>query len=134
MSTHSQPISPHQVPLAHQVRELVNSYAPQHATEAQHGHSAQQQAARDKTKPPVEKQHYELSHDLIEKAIDDANQLVRNSESQLQFSLHQGDNMVTVRLTDVAGGGVVREIPSHHFLTMLEALRKLSCMNVDVTR
>ncbi|HEY9724428.1 MAG TPA: flagellar protein FlaG [Oscillatoriaceae cyanobacterium] len=132
MSAHPQPVSPPSALHPSQVRELLMSPPSPHATEAPKGHPPQEAAKKAQT--PVEKQHYEISQDLMERAIDDANRLVMNSESQLQFSLHHGDNMVTVRLTDKSGGGVVREVSSEHFLTMLEAMRKLAGMNVDVTR
>ena len=67
----------------------------------------------------------------VQKAVDQANQQMKQSHSKLTFGYEQRLNMLYVKVTDEASGEVIREIPSKDFVQHRLAMQEMVGVILD---
>ena len=68
---------------------------------------------------------------MAEKAVENANNRIRNMHTDAKFSFNKDINRITITITDRDSKEVIREIPSEETQKMLERLHTLTGVMVD---
>jgi uncharacterized FlaG/YvyC family protein len=75
-----------------------------------------------------------FSEAQLKAQVDGANEALKQANEHLSFQVHEGTNMMVVRLVDAKTDKVLKEFPSEHFLDVVADLEKVAGLQVDETR
>jgi len=87
------------------------------------------QEASAETRNQNEQAHPSVA--LIDKVIQDVNELMQDSATHFEFKIHEKSGDVIVKLIDNETDEVVREIPSEKMVEIMSNLRELVGLCVD---
>lgn len=62
---------------------------------------------------------------LLDSLVDEMNEILRNIDTSLEFSLHEDSGRIVVRVIDSGSGDLIRQFPSAEALSIAEALTRL---------
>lgn len=75
-----------------------------------------------------------IDEEVLNKAVDKANQTARIFNRQIHFKVHEASRRWMIQIIDTDKGEVIREIPPEEILDMLAQLDKMVGLLVDERR
>ncbi|WP_370298989.1 flagellar protein FlaG [Pontibacterium sp.] len=116
---------------------IAPSQQTQHAQQSQQAQQTQQPVQSPAETPKNEriqqqvKETQELSVEKLEAAIDRINEMMRDNQRSLNFSVDKGSEEVVVQVRDSETDQVVRQIPNEEALKFAESLDRMMGLIFD---
>jgi uncharacterized FlaG/YvyC family protein len=82
--------------------------------------------------PKVEVKPANAGMDLLQEAVDQANKMFTQIQSDVQFVFDKGSNKVVVKLVEQGTGVVINQYPTDHAIAISQAIAQLQQQTADL--